>query len=152
MLPLWLGSGGPGNLTWVDLEYPPARIDNSELNLLDCFLMWNGTNSDSGLVYSCPRGLLHSNQRLVGCSRPSGEVMLELAKRLKLFRSRIEEIMSGALETGEGFLVETGLTDLRPEERSFLGLGAALGFWRWIGPPCLGAIHLVDLLTSLFQG
>jgi len=147
MLPLWLGSGGPGNLTWVDLEYPPARIDNSELNLLDCFLMWNGTNSDSGLVYSCPRGLLHSNQRLVGCSRPSGEVMLELAKRLKLFRSRIEEIMSGALETGEGFLVETGLTDLRPEESSFLGLGAALGFWRWIGPPCLGAMHLVDLLT-----
>jgi len=73
--------------------------------------------------------------------------MRELSKRLKLFRGRIEEVMSGALETGEGFLVETGLTDLHPDERSFLGLGAALGFWRWIGPPCLGAIHLVDLLT-----
>ena len=28
-----------------------------------------------------------------------------------------------------------------------MGLGAALGFWKWSGPPCPGAIHLVDLLT-----
>ncbi|MCK9994935.1 MAG: hypothetical protein KAH56_01505 [Candidatus Krumholzibacteria bacterium] len=157
MLPMWLGGGAPGNLNWVDLEYPPARIDDTELNLLDCFLMWNGSRDESGtdespeaqsgLIYCCPRGLLHSTQRLVGCGLPFGEVMQDLAKRLRLFRSRIEEIMAGALETGEGFLVETGLTDLRPEEKSFLGLGAALGFWRWIGPPCHGAIHLVDLLT-----
>ena len=157
MLPLWVGRGRPGFLNWVDLEYPPARIDDNELALLDCFLMWNGSReefggedpsqADSGLIYSCPRGLLNSTQRLVGCSLPSGEVLEELDRRLRIFRSRIEEVMAGALETGEGFLVETGLTDLRAEERSFLGLGAAFGFWRWIGPPCPGAIHLVDLLT-----
>jgi hypothetical protein len=157
MLPLWMGRGKPGFLNWVDLEYPPARIDDTELALLDCFLMWNGSpeesgeegpsEADSGLIYSCPRGLLHSTQRLVGCRLPSGEVLQELDRRLRIFRSRIEEVMAGALETGEGFLVETGLTDLRAEESSFLGLGAALGFWRWIGPPCPGAIHLVDLLT-----
>ncbi len=157
MLPLWLGGGSPGNLNWVDLENPPARIDDTELNLLDCFLMWNGSQDESetddpprahsGLIYSCPRGLLHSTQRLVGCDLPFGEVLQDLGKRLRLFRARIEEVMGGALETGEGFLVETGLTDLRAEEKSFLGLGAALGFWRWIGPPCHGAIHLVDLLT-----
>jgi len=157
MLPLWLGVDRAGSLNWVDLEYPPARIDDTELAHLDCFLMWNGSPDESGpegspetecgLVYSCPRGLLHSTQRLVGCRRPSGEVLQELTRRLGLFRSRIGEIMAGALETGDEFLVETGLTDLRSEERSFLGFGAALGFWRWIGPPCLGAIHLVDLLT-----
>ena len=157
MLPLWLGRGRPGVLNWVDLEYPPARIDDTELALLDCFLMWNGSpeesaredpsEADSGLIYSCPRGLLHSTQRLVGCRLPSGEVLQELDRRLRIFRSRIEEVMAGALETGEGFLVETGLTDLRAEESSFLGLGSALGFWRWIGPPCPGALHLVDLLT-----
>ncbi len=157
LLPLWLAGGQPGFLNWVDLENPPARIDESELTLLDCFLMWNGSTEDSGhpgpsespcgLIYSCPRGLLHSNRRLLGCRGPSGEVLRELDRRLKIFRSRIEEVMAGALETGEGFLVETGLTVLRHEERSFLGLGAALGFWRWIGPPCPGAIHLVDLLT-----
>jgi len=157
MLPLWLGLGWPGGLNWIDLDYPPARIDAAELALLDGFLMWSGSvggageegsaEADSGLIYSCPRGLLHSTKRLLGCRRPPGEVLQELNRRVKVFRSRIAEVMAGALETGDGFLVETGLTALRAEEKSFLGLGAALGFWRWTGPPCLGAIHLVDLLT-----
>jgi hypothetical protein len=157
MLPLWLGRGRPGQLNWIDLDYPPARIDAPELALLDGFLMWNGSSEgadeedsaeeDSGLIYSCPRGLLHSTQRLLGVRRPPSEVFQELNRRVQVFRSRIAEVMAGALETGDGFLVETGLTDLRTEEKSFLGLGATLGFWRWTGPPCLGAIHLVDLLT-----
>jgi len=157
LLPLWLGSGRAGSLNWIDLEYPPARIDDSELALLDGFLIWFGTNAEfssgdpevpeAGLTYTCPRGLIHSTQRLVGCRIPYAEVLGELVKNLGVFRKRIEDVMAGALETGDGFLVETGLTDLRAEERSFLGLGAALGFWRWVGPPCDGALHLVDLLT-----
>jgi hypothetical protein len=157
MLPLWLGGGRTGMLNWIDLDRPPARIEDGELTLLDGFLQWNGSTGmvdeedpstgDTGLTYSCPRGLLHSTQRLVGCRRPSGEVLQVLLSRLRLFRSRIEEVMAGALETGDGFLVETGLTDLRTEEKSFLALGAALGFWRWVGPPTPDAIHLVDLLT-----
>ncbi|MEN8006943.1 MAG: hypothetical protein ABFS42_08000 [Candidatus Krumholzibacteriota bacterium] len=157
MLPLWLGAGGAGSLNWIDMEYPPARIDASEVALLDCFLIWHGWNGESlgeglpaaavGLTYVCPRGLIHSTQRLVGCRGPSAEIVPELVQSLRVFRNRIADVMAGALETGDGFLVETGLTDLRDEESYFLGLGAALGFWRWIGPPCQGAVHLVDLLT-----
>ena len=157
LLPLWLGSGRTGILNWIDVEYPPARIDDSELAQLDCFLIWYGTNGalsteghqgpDVGLTYTCPRGLIHSTQRLVGCRGPSAEVLQKLERSLGVFRKRIEDVMAGALETGDGFLVETGLTDLRAEEQSFLGLGAALGLWRWSGPPCQGAVHLVDMLT-----
>jgi hypothetical protein len=157
LLPLWLGRGRPGWLNWMDLDYPPARIEPNDLELLDRFLMWHGSfgeeelglrsESSLGLVYSCPRGMLHSTQRLLGCLQPSAEVLHELRWRLQVFRDRIEEVMAGALETGDGFLVETGLHDLRAEENSFLGLGSILGFWRWFGPPCQGAVHLVDLLT-----
>jgi hypothetical protein len=157
MLPLWLGGSSPGLLNWIDLEHPPARIRGADLEILDKFLIWNGTvpdpeneaasGQDTGLTYVCPRGLIHSTQRLVGCRRGSADVLGELVRRLNLFRTRLEDVMAGALETGEGFLVETGLTDLRDDERSFLGLGAALGFWKWSGPPCPDAIHLVDLLT-----
>ncbi len=148
MLPLWLGHSRPGLLNWIDLDHPPARIDTGELTLLDGYLVCHGSLfPDTGLTYCCPRGLIHSSERLVGCRRTPAEVMEELVARLGQFRSRIFDLMAGALETGEGFLVETGLTDLRDEESFFLGLGVALGFWRWIGPPCEGAIHLVDLLT-----
>lgn len=157
LLPLWLGSGHPGLLNWIDMEFPPARIQDDDLEILDRFLLWNGSVSDPGkeskglgdpgLTYVCPRGSINSTQRLVGCRGPSADVLQQLVRRLSLFRARIEDVMDGALETGDGFLVETGLNDLRTDERSFLGLGTALGFWKWSGPVCPDAIHLVDLLT-----
>jgi hypothetical protein len=66
---------------------------------------------------------------------------------LDLFRSRISDVLASAVETGAGFRVDTGLQDLRDAEREFMGLGVALGFWRWLGPASSGAVHLVDLLT-----
>ncbi len=150
LLPLWLeGAAVPGLLGRIDLEQPPVRIDARELALVDALLTTIGSRNSygTGLVYQCPRGLLNTAIRLVGWDGSSAEVLPALLGMLDLFRSRTRDVMATALETGAGFRVETGLKDLRDEERDFMGLGVVLGFWRWLGPPSAGAIHLVDLLT-----
>ncbi len=150
LLPLWLdGATVPGLLGRIDLEQPPVRIDARELALVDALLngLAQGNGHATGLVYHCPRGLLNSAVRLVGWDGSSQEVLPALLGALDLFRLRIRDVLASALETGTGFRVETGLTELRDDEMEFMGLGVALGFWRWLGPPCPGAIHLVDLLT-----
>lgn len=150
LVPLWLeGASVPGLLARVDLEQPPVRIDARELALVDAFLsaLAQSTVYTTGLVYACPYGLLHSATRIVGWDGSSHDVLPALLGVVDQFRSRIGDVLSSAVETGEGFRVETGLTELRDDEREFMGLGVVLGFWRWLGPPAAGAIHLVDLLT-----
>jgi len=150
LMPLWLeGATVPGLLGRIDLEQPPVRIDAKELALVDALLcaLAQGDSHATGLVYHCPRGLLNSAIRLVGWDGSSDEVLPALLGALDLFRLRIRDVLASALETGAGFRAETGLTELRDDEREFMGLGVVLGFWRWLGPPCPGAIHLVDLLT-----
>ncbi len=150
LVPLWLeGATVPGLLGRIDLEQPPVRIDARELALVDALLcaLAQGNSHATGLVYHCPRGLLNSAVRLVGWDGSSAEVLPALLGALDLFRARVRDVLASATETGAGFRAETGLTELRAEEREFMGLGVVLGFWRWQGPPCAGAIHLVDLLT-----
>ncbi len=149
LFPLLLGNRRPGLTTWFDLEFPPAELDPQEMRLLDRLLLASAQDSgaDRGLIYSCPRGTLNSNRRLVGARRSGQEVLAGLQQHLVLFRTRLKDVMSTAVETGGGFLVETGLNELRSEEMEFLALGQVLGFWRWTGPVCRGALHLVDLLT-----
>jgi len=150
LVPLWLdGATVPGLLGRVDLEQPPVRIDAHELALVDAFLsaVADGHSHVTGLVYGCPRGLLNSATRLVGWDGSSHDVLPALLRALDLFRRRIGDVLGTAVETGAGFRVETGLTELRAEEREFMALGVVMGFWRWLGPRASGAIHLVDLLT-----
>lgn len=150
LLPLLLGAHRPGLLAWTDLEFPPAQLPQAELEFLDGFLAACARSGGRklGLVYDCPRGALSSTRRLIGAAQGPAPVLAGLQRHLEVFRERLQEVMAAAVETGEGFLVETGLTDLRDEERDFLALGASLGLWRWIGPVCPGALHLVDLLTT----
>lgn len=149
LLPLWLeGLTLPGMLGCVDLERPPARIDAQELAQVDAFLC-SLAESDPGLglTYHCPRGLLNSATRIVGWAGEGAQMMPAVLHAVEVLHRRISDLMSSAVETGAGFRVDTGLTDLRSDERDFLGLGVALGIWRWIGPASPGTIHLVDLLT-----
>ncbi|MFT7698851.1 MAG: hypothetical protein ACI8S7_000667, partial [Candidatus Krumholzibacteriia bacterium] len=149
LLPLWLeGVGLPGLVASVDLERPPAQIDSQELAQVDAFLSaLSGNEPGLGLTYHCPRGLLNSATRIVGWAGASAEMMPAILHAVETLQSRIGDLMTTATETGAGFRIDTGLTELRIEERNFLGIGVALGFWRWIGPSCPDAIHVVDLLT-----
>ena len=150
LFPLMLGKRRPGLLAWFDLDSPPVEMDRSQLALLDILLSaWSASVcEDFGLVYACPRGTLNSSRRLVGTTIAAREVIARFNKALALFRSRLNDVMSSSLETGEGFLVETGLVDLRPEEQEFLALGASLGMWTWTGSAGAGVLHVVDLLTT----
>ncbi len=147
LIPLLLGTHRAGLSTWIDLAYPPVEIDTRELLLLDCYLSMVSRGSVPGLVYDAPRGGMHTSRRLLACQGNPGDVLSKLMESLGLFRGRVKDVMSGAVETGNGFLVETGLTHLRDDEREFLATGAAMGLWRWLGPVDEGSLHLVDLLT-----
>lgn len=150
LLPLWLAETSvPGLWGQIDLEHPPARMDPRELALVDAFLaaVATGHSYDSDLVYVCPRGMLNSALRLVGWEGRASEAVPAILATLDVFVSRVREVLGSALETGEGFRVDTGLKELRSEESDFMGLGVVLGLWRWLGPPCPGGLHLVDLLT-----
>ena len=150
LAPLWFeGAAVTGLLNRIDLEQPPVRIEARELALIDAFLSAMGRREGQprGLVYECPRGLLNSAVRLVGWDGTSREFLPALLETLEVFRARVRDVLGSAVETGAGFRVDTGLSDLQPEEREFMALGVVLGFWRWLGPPAAGAIHLVDLLT-----
>ena len=149
LFPLWLESQARGLTVWVDLDFPPLLLDDGDLALLDRLLA-SVAASASGrgrLIYACPRGSLNTSRRLVGCSGNAGETLAWLRDSLQVFQRRVADVMAKAVETGDGFRVDTGLSDIRPEERDFLALGADLGLWRWDGPACPGALHLVDLMT-----
>lgn len=145
-LPLWLGRLPAGGLTWIDLAEPPAHAAPDLLARIDAWLLGHGTGT-AGLFYTAPRGVLGSTRRLLGCRRPLPEVQADLRGALGLFGRRVRDLMAAAVETGDGFLVDTGLTRLRPDEEAFLALGASLDLWRWFGPAGPGALPLVDLLT-----
>jgi hypothetical protein len=147
LFPLLLGSRRPGLSTWIDLASPPVESDPEELLLLDCFLSMVAGSTVPSLGYDSPRGLMHTSRRILVCHGSLSETLTELVEALRLFQIRVKDIMSGAVETGEGFLVETGLNDLQAEERDFLSLGAAMGLWRWLGPVDDMSFHLVDLVT-----
>jgi len=150
LLPLWFESTAvPGLWGQIDLEQPPARVDAGSLALVDSFLsaLAESEHLLQGLVYHCPRGLLNSSVRLVGWQGPVTEMLPQILQALEVFRHRLRDLLDTALETGAGFRVETGLIDLRPDEREFLAVGFAMGFWRWLGPASEGVIHVVDVLT-----
>ncbi len=147
LFPLLLGNHRPGLSTWIDLAYPPLESETDDLQWLDCYLAMVAGGLVPGLSYSSPRGFMHTSRRLLACSDHPHETVAHLTESLRLFRLRVQDVMSGAVETGEGFLVETGLSDLRAEERDFLSIGAAMGLWRWLGPVDDHSLHLVDLLT-----
>ncbi len=146
LLPLWIGALPEGGRTWIDLAAPPAEIDAERLRRLDTFLLATPV-AETGLDYQAPDGVLGANLRRLDLHRPPREAGVALGEALSLFGGRLREVMSTATETADGFLVETGLAHLRLEEEAFLGLGAALGDWRWLGPGGGAASHLVDLLT-----
>lgn len=147
IFPLLLGHHRPGLSTWIDLAYPPVEIEPNELLLLDCYLSMATARCNSHLIYEAPSGCMHTSRRLLACEGSPAEVLSQLVESLRLFRGRIKDVMSGAVETGNGYLVETGLSDLRDDERDFLATGAAMGLWRWLGPVDERSLHLVDLLT-----
>ncbi len=147
LLPLWLDARRPGLPTWVDLAYPPAETEAEDLLRLDAYLGMVAGAPEARLGWEARRGFMHAGRRLLSCRGPANEVLEELARGLEVFRRRVQDLMSGAVETGDGFLVDTGLTDLGPGEKRFLGTGAALGLWRWLGPVDQDSLHLVDLLT-----
>jgi hypothetical protein len=150
LLPLWLGACRRGVPVWIDLQAPPIHMPEAELVLLDQLLLAvgnPGVDQWSGLTYHCPAGVIHSSRRILRCDEPLDAVLDRLSGRIQLFSTRLADVMSSAVETGDGFLVETGLLDLRAEESDFLALGAALGFWTWHGPAFSGAVSVVDLLT-----
>jgi len=147
LLPLLLGNHRPGLSTWIDLAYPPVECEAEDLLLLDCYLSMVAGGLVPGLIFEAPRGGMHTSRRLLACQGNPAEVLEQLVESLRLFRGRVKDVMAGAVETGSGYLVETGLSDLRPEERAFLATGAAMGLWRWLGPVDKGSMHMVDLLT-----
>lgn len=149
ILPHWLEDAPVGGLTWIDQEHPPVRIAPDDLAAVDTLLVMVGAGAlgDVGLTYACPRGLLYSTRRLVGISRPPAEVLSSLQDALAIFAARLDEVLGAAIPTADGLLVQTGVSELQAEERHFLALGSALGYWRWVGPACPGAMHLVDLLS-----
>ncbi|RKZ20026.1 hypothetical protein DRQ50_00780 [bacterium] len=144
-LPLWLGDLPAGGSTWIDLAAPPARIESAELRRLDTFLL--EADPGAGLRCTAPRGVLGSTRRLLQLEVEPVVALSDTLRRLDLFRERLRDVMATAQETADGFLVETGLDTLREDEQAFLGLGAALDEWRWLGPVDAGALHVVDLLT-----
>ncbi len=149
ILPHWLANAPVGGLTWIDQEHPPVRIAPEDLAAVDTLLVMVGAGAfgDVGLTYTCPRGLLYSTRRMVGISRPAEQVLSALQDGLAIFASRLDEVLGAAIPTSDGLLVQTGVSELQAEERHFLALGSALGYWRWLGPACPGAMHLVDLLS-----
>ena len=147
LLPLFLGHHRPGLSTWIDLAYPPVECESQDLLLLDCYLSMVAASPQSQLVYDSPSGGMHTSRRLLACEGNPVQVLSQLVASLGQFRDRVKEVMSGAVETGNGYLVDTGLSDLRDDERDFLATGAAMGLWRWMGPMDDKSMHLVDLLT-----
>lgn len=149
VLPHWLAEAPVGGLTWIDQEHPPVRLEAEDLAAVDTLLVMVGAGAfgDIGLSYRCPRGLLYSTRRLLGLTRPADEVLAGVQQGLAIFAARLDEVLAAATPVEGGLLVQTGVTELQAEERHFLALGAALGFWRWLGPACTGAMHLVDLLS-----
>ena len=144
-LPLWLGDVPAGGSTWIDLAAPPARIAPEDLRRLDTFLL--EVDAAAGLRCNAPRGTLGSTRRLLQLDVEPVVALSAVLRQLDLFRERLRDVMSTAVETADGFLVETGLDTLRDDEQAFLGLGAAMDEWRWLGPADPGALHVVDLLT-----
>jgi len=145
-LSLWLGGLPAGARTHVDLAAPPAEIEAPALRRIDTFLLAVDPEV-TGLSYTAPDGVLGANRRCLELARPPAEVRVAMQGALDLFGRRLRDAMGSAVETGAGFLVETGLDELRADEEAFLGLGAALDEWRWLGPGGAGAAYLVDLLT-----
>nr|MEE4269380.1 hypothetical protein [Candidatus Krumholzibacteria bacterium] len=149
LLPLVLGRAEPGPPIWFDLDDPPLEMDEALKEQLDIILAFStlSRTQDCGLAYLCPRGALNSRRRLVQATLPTAEVLDRMRSFLALFRKRLADVLGSATETGAGFLVETGLDSLRPEEEEFLALGSALRMWSWSGPPTGHSLHLVDLLS-----
>lgn len=147
LLPLMLGTHRPGLSTWIDLAYPPAETSGEDLLLLDTYLGMAAGASLPDLTWQASRGFMHTTQRLLACEGAANAALQGVAADLTLFQNRIRDLMGGAVETGDGFLADTGLTDLQPSERNFLATGAAMGLWRWLGPADEDSLHLVDLLT-----
>lgn len=146
LLSLWLDGLPAGARTVVDLAAPPVEIEAATLRRVDTYLL--GVDpAVTGLNYIAPDGVLGANRRVLELVRPPAEIRAAVRESVELFARRLRDVMGSAVETGAGFLVETGLDDLRPDEETFLGLGAALDEWRWLGPGNAGAAHLVDLLT-----
>lgn len=149
LLPLWW-SGSAGSARWIDLDSPPVQMNAAELALVDRLLLELGDPAKgcrTGLLYGCPAGLLRSRRRWLECRAAPAEVLERIGTEIELLRHRLADVMDSAVETGEGFLVETGLQELREDERDFLVLGFALGLWTWSGPADPDAFPLVDLLT-----
>ncbi|MFH2053205.1 MAG: hypothetical protein ABIK96_12115 [bacterium] len=148
LLPLWLEGVDEGTSTWVDLAGPPVKLESSRLMRVDGILAALGSGSASASFgYVAPAGMLGTNRRLLECRVAPGRVLDELRLRLDQFRNQLREALDSAVETPTGFLVDSGLTTLTAGEIDFLSLGSALGFWRWLGPACPGALHLVDVLA-----
>lgn len=149
LLPLVLGRAEPGPPIWFDLDDPPVEMDATLKEQIDTILAFStiSRTQDCGLIYLCPRGALNSRRRLVQATLPTVQILDRMRSFLALFRQRLADVLGSATETGTGFLVETGLETLRPEEEEFLALGAALRLWSWSGPPTGHSLHLVDLLS-----
>lgn len=150
LLPLWWAGTPVGSPRWIDLDAPPVEMTASELALVDRLLLELGDpafSGRSGLLYGAPAGLLRSRRRWLAATLPTAAVLERIGAELDLLRRRLADVMDSAVETGSGFLVETGLQELRDDERDFLVLGFALGLWTWSGPADPGAFPLVDLLT-----
>ena len=153
LLPLWQTEAGCGSATWIDLAAPPAEISAEQLQRVDHFLLLLAADLDSPpvtppvLTYACPRGALHTTQRLLGFPQGIAAAIEHIRRHLEIFRQRLADVYDSAVETGDGFLVETGLSRLRPDEESFITLGTVLGFWRWCGPASATAAYQVDLLS-----
>lgn len=145
LLPLWLQGLGPRMRRWIRLNEPPAEVPAADLVFIDTLLGLNGR--EPGLVYLAPDGAFHSHRRLVGCDRDPGDILAGLQRKLQRLRLQLGEMLDAAVETPEGFLVETGLQAPAESEQDFLALGAALGLWRWLGPSGARALSLVDLLA-----
>lgn len=148
LLPLWLEGVDEGMSTWVDLAGPPVKLESSRLMRVDGILAALGSGPDAAAFgYGAPAGMLGTNRRLLECRQAPGRILEDLRRRLGQFRSQLREALDSAVETPTGFLVDSGLRTLTPGEIGFLSLGSALGFWRWLGPACPGALHLVDVLA-----
>ncbi|PIV82130.1 hypothetical protein COW53_00535, partial [bacterium CG17_big_fil_post_rev_8_21_14_2_50_64_8] len=145
LLPLWLQGLGPRMRRWIRLNEPPAEVPAADLVFIDTLLGLDG--QEPGLVYLAPDGAFHSHRRLVGCDRDPGDILAGLQRKLQRLRLQLGEMLDAAVETPEGFLVETGLHAPSEAEQKFLALGAALGLWRWLGPSGARALSLVDLLA-----
>ncbi|HPF70910.1 MAG TPA: hypothetical protein PLQ13_09585, partial [Candidatus Krumholzibacteria bacterium] len=107
LLPLWLGRLPTGGRTWVELDQPPAKVDAALLARVDAWLLAVGAEG-RGLAWTAPRGVLNSARRLAGVDRPLVQVEAMLRADLSLFRRRVQEVLGAAVETGDGFRIDTG--------------------------------------------